>query len=106
MSTARSTVGSLFGAVEAGATTVGTLFGTANTAVGMLDSFVQDAAEAQNKRRIINQASLNDRLAEEAQIEASQRADKINAYLADKSTSEVEQFNAGVARFKSLLEPK
>lgn len=102
MATARSTVGSIFGSVGKAADTITATLDAASTGIGMVNAYVNEQAESQRIRILIDKERNATRLIEEAALEEAQRADKIRS-LISKSASFEADYNSSVAKFAALL---
>ena len=103
MATSRVTFGALLGAVGDAAGTVSTVLNTATATVGMAAKFIDDAAEQQRIRSIVNMDSFSESLAEESAIAESARKIEIENFC-KKSDRHALHFNNAYDRIKTLLE--
>lgn len=104
MATARSTVGSLFQSVGKAADTVTATLDAATAGIGMINAYVNDQAEAQRIRILIDRKRRATQLIEEAALEEAQRAEKIRSQIA-KSPEFEKDFNDSLATFHALVYP-
>lgn len=102
MATARSTVGSLFSSVGKAADTVTASLDAVTTGVGMINAYVNEQAESQRVRILIDKERNVTRLIEEAALEEAQRAEKIRTQIA-KNPSFENDYNESVAKFHALI---
>lgn len=84
--TTRMTFGTVLGTVQDAATTVATTFQTANTAVGMLHSYVQDAALKQQIRSVAERDSFGIQVAEELAMAEAVRKDEVRKFCENSAT--------------------
>ena len=102
MATARSTVGSLFTSVSKAADTITASLDAVTTGVGMINAYVNEQAESQRIRILIDKERNATRLIEEAALEEAVRADKIRSQITKSSAFE-KDYNDSVAKFAALL---
>ena len=102
MATARSTVGSIFNSVGKTADTITASLDAVTTGVGMINAYINEQAESQRIRILIDKERNATRLIEEAALEEAQRAEKIRTQIA-KSPSFEKDYNDSVVKFAALL---
>ena len=102
MATARSTVGSLFTSVGKAADTITASLDAVTTGVGMINAYVNEQAESQRIRILIDKERNATRLIEEAALEEAQRAEKIRTQIAKNPAFE-NDYNESVAKFHALI---
>lgn len=102
MATARSTVGSLFTSVSKAADTLTASLDAVTTGVGMINAYVNEQAESQRIRILIDKERNATRLIEEAALEEAVRADKIRSQISKNAAFE-KDYNDSVAKFAALL---
>ena len=78
--TTRMTFGTILGTVQDAATTVATTFQTATTAVGMLHTYVEDAALKQQIRSVAERDSFGVQVAEELSMAEAVRKDEVRKF--------------------------
>lgn len=104
MTTARMTVGSLFGAVNSAATSVGSVFDTTNRAIGMANKFVTDMADKQDIRSIVDMHDFKEKLTEEKSMEETLRKKTISEFCKAEPENK-EMFETAYNRISALLNP-
>lgn len=104
MATARSTVGSLFTSVGKAADTITASLDAVTTGVGMINAYVNEQAESQRIRILIDKERNATRLIEEAALEEAQRAEKIRTQIAKNPEFESD-YNESVTKFHALINP-
>ena len=104
MATARSTVGSLFQSVGKAADTVTATLDAATAGIGMINAYVNEQAESQRIRILIDKERNATRLIEEAALDEAQRAEKIRSLIAKSAAFETD-YNESVAKFHALVHP-
>ena len=104
MATARSTVGSLFTSVGKAADTITATLDAVTTGVGMVNAYVNEQAESQRIRILIDKERNATRLIEEAALEEAQRAEKIRTQIAKNPAFE-NDYNESLTKFHALLNP-
>ena len=102
MATARSTVGSIFNSVGKAADTITSSLDAVTTGVGMINAYINEQAESQRIRILIDKERNATRLIEEAALEEAQRAEKIRSQIA-KNPSFENDYNESVAKFHALV---
>lgn len=102
MATARSTVGSIFNSVGKAADTITASLDAVTTGVGMINAYVNEQAESQRIRILIDKERNATRLIEEAALEEAQRAEKIRTQIA-KSPAFEKDFNDSLTKFHALV---
>lgn len=102
IATTRMTVGSLLGAVNEAATAVSSTFTAATRGIGMLNTYVTEAAENQRERTIVNRDQFRHRLIEEASMQEAQRRVAVLDFI---NTSDVnkELYSSAYSRLSKLL---
>lgn len=80
---ARMTLGAALGTVTTAANTLSATFDAANKGIGMINTFVSDAAENQRLRSIANKERFTEQLIEDFAMEDALRAIKIDDFCAD-----------------------
>lgn len=94
--TTRMTFGTILGTVQDAATTVGTTFQTATTAVGMLHTYVEDAALKQQIRSVAERDSFGVQVAEELAMAEVVRKDEVRKFCT--TAERQEDFNTAYSR--------
>ena len=102
MATARSTVGSIFNSVGKAADTITASLDAVTTGVGMINAYINEQAESQRIRILIDKERNATRLIEEAALEEAQRAEKIRTQIA-KSPSFEKDYNDSLTKFHALV---
>lgn len=105
MATSRLTFGAVLGTVSEAAGTVTTVLSTATASVGMLAKFVDDAAEQQRIRSIIDMDSFKEQAAEESAMQEATRKSDILVFCR-KSDEHQQLFATAYDRIKILLSEK
>lgn len=102
MANARLAIGSLFGAVVAVAdTTTGTL-NTVSKSVGMLETFVDDAARDQKDRSAANAEMSMQKISEDLALEMSEREQMVLKYTS-QSAAHAESFKSNYDRILASI---
>lgn len=101
----RMTFGSILSTVQTTANTVTATLDTANTAVGMLTAYVEEAAANQKSRQVANRESFIANLINEKAIEDSQAALVVDKFIA-QSDRHRELFKAKYDTYTTLLRPE
>ena len=78
----RMTIGSIFGAVQTSANTLTNTLNAANSAIGMVNTFVEKAALEQKRRAIVDGDTFLKRLREEKAMETTLARLQINSFCA------------------------
>lgn len=78
--TARMSIGSAFGAITNAAESVASVFGTTTKAIGMLDTFVSDAAKNQKLRSVANTADFKKKLEQDKAMENTVRIKQVREF--------------------------
>ncbi|AWN06267.1 hypothetical protein [Erwinia phage phiEaP8] len=102
MSTTRLTFGAALSTVTDTLNVVSTVANVATKSVGMLDTFVTQAAKDQQIRMKLNSASKIETMIEETALADTERQKKILSFCADEQTKELYQSNE--KRLRALLE--
>lgn len=102
MSTARMTFGTVLSTVSASAQAITTTVNVATKAVGMLDTYVSDAAEKQALRSLVDMEQFEVRLQEEISMEDTERQLKIDEFIG-QSNRHQELYQANFDRIGQLL---
>jgi hypothetical protein len=101
-SSARQTVGTVFGTINTAAETVSTVLNTATKSVGMLDRFVSDASEKQIIRSVVDMDDFERMLLEEKSAEQAGRTVQVATFKA-LSTEHERLYDENHARISALL---
>ena len=102
MATARSTVGSIFASVGKTADTITASLDAVTTGVGMINAYINEQAESQRVRILIDKERNVTRLIEEAAMEEAQRAEKIRTQIAKNPAFESD-YNESVTKFHAIV---
>lgn len=105
MSTAKFTIGAIFGAVTNTADTIGNTLGTVNTAVNMANAYISNAAAKQRLDNNVDLATYTDKLEENVAMEETERRVKIIEFTS-KSAQHAELYQAALDRIKLITRPK
>lgn len=101
MSNTRMTFGAVLSTVSDAATSVSTVLNTATKSVGMLDTFVTNAATKQKVRSIIDMETFKERLIEEVSMEDTVRQLKVIEFC---NTEQIKNlFDENQKRLSALL---
>lgn len=102
MATSRITFGAVLSTIGDAAGTVSTVLNTATASVGMLAKFVDDAAEQQRIRSIVDMDAFTEVLAEESAMAEAVRKSDILAFC-KKSPDHQQLFTTAFDRIQALL---
>lgn len=102
MSTARMTFGTVLGTVSTSAVAISTIIGTGVKGINMLEKFVDDAADKQIERSLLDMESFRVRLLEEVSQEDTERGIKLEEFMA-KSASHRELYELNYKRLEAVL---
>lgn len=105
MATARFTAGAVLDTVTVAATTVVGALDTVSNGVGMLNAFVSKAAEEQRKRYLIDAATMDQRLVDEAARDQATRRRALDKEL-DADPVFKDHYLEAHAEFLAILKPK
>lgn len=100
--TARMSIGSAFGAITNAADSVASIFGTTNKAIGMLDTFVSDAAKHQKMRSAANTGDFKRKLEQDKAMEDTQRKKTIREFIGNDQQI-ASDFQESLTHYKELL---
>lgn len=100
----RMTLGAVLGTVTTAANTLSSTFDAANKGIGMLNTFVSDAADNQRLRSIANKERFTEQLIEDMAMEDTVRALKIDDFVS-QSTQHKSHFEERYSVYESLLRP-
>lgn len=103
MATSRITFGAVLGTIGDAAGTVSTVLNTATASVGMLAKFVDDAAEQQRIRSVVDMDSFGELVKEEAAMAEAARKTDIIAFC-KKSPDHQALFTTAYDRITALLD--
>lgn len=104
MSTTRMTLGSVLNTVQTTASTVTNVLDTANAAIGMVSSYVEQAATHQKQRQIADNESFLVNLINEKAIEDSNALLAVDKFIS-QSTRHKELFASRHDAYTALLRP-
>lgn len=82
MATTRSAFGAVMGSVKTAATMTTTTLATAESSIEMLGAFVEKARREQEVRYHLQSLTSEDRLVQEARVEAVERKEMLDTWLA------------------------
>ena len=100
--TTRMTFGTILGTVQDAATTVTTALQTATTAVGMLHTYVEDAALMQQIRSVAERDSFGIQVAEELSMAEAVRKDEVRKFC--NTESRQTDYNTAYERIFAKIE--
>ena len=104
MSTTRATFGSLLGTIQTTAMTVTNVLDAANSGVGMLNSYVEDAATKQKARIKIDHAVFLEDLIREKSREEAQSTLNIQKFCSQSAEHKTAYENS-YNKFSELMNP-
>lgn len=105
MSTSRITFGAVLSTIQSTANAATSLVDTANAGIGMLSSFVAEAADNQRVRQIADREDFLESLIREKSMERSASTLKIAKFMA-QSEEHAEAYTAAYNRYSELLRTK
>lgn len=105
MSTAKFTIGAIFGAVTNTADTIGNTLGTVNTAVNMANAYISNAAAKQRLDNNVDLATYTDKLEENVAMEETERRVKIIEFTS-KSDQHAKLYQDALDRIKKITRPQ
>ena len=103
MATARLTMGAVFGTVASTAATVTGLLDSVNAGAGMLNDYVNNAADSQRLNIIADKAVLKDVIIERISMEQMERRILVNK-ATSKSQEHADLYQAAYDKFKTLFD--
>lgn len=102
MSTSRMTLGAVLSTVQSTANTLTNTLDAANSAVGMLNTFVNSAAENQRIRAIADKETFIEDLIREKSFEEAQSGLKVEKFIAQSSAHRT-HYQGAYDKFTELL---
>lgn len=105
MATARLTFGSVLGTVNTAATTLTSTISAAGKAIGMIDTYVSEAAEKQGIRSLADMETYVDQLISEKSEESATRKLAVLEFCG-KSPVHKSLYEEAFNRYSSILRPK
>jgi hypothetical protein len=103
MTTAKMTLGAMFGAITNTADSVSNTFGTINTAVNMANAYVRNAAAKQTMDNKVDQATYKKKLIEQVSLEETERRIAIEDFTS-KSARHQELFQTAMDDISKILQ--
>lgn len=102
ITTARSTIGTVLGTVETTALTFTRALDAANTSVGMLNTYVERAADTQRKRYALESEALDQKLMDDAALLEMNRRTEIDRQIGS-DPRKLELYNNALKRYRKVL---
>ena len=105
MSTARLTLGSILSTVNTTATTVTSTLDAAGKAIGMLNNYVDNAAQHQKARIAVDNEDFIESLVREKAQERTESTLRVQKYI-NQSTEHAKAYQEAYETYSKLLRPQ